>query len=477
MKHQTIYNQKTALSISFLFAAIVFGFSYDFGMFWDNVLFASKMGNQIYENGLFNWTMPNEFDPGHPPFLGFLLAIFWTIFGHSLWVSHFLMFPFIVGIIFQLQKLLQVYVKNTKIRYFGLLLILADPTLLASFVLVNPETIIIFFFLLAVNGILYHQKKWKFLGLLFLSIITFRSMMLFAGIFLFQMLQSLIIHRKSFRQTLHLKILSTYLLASLPGVIFVIWRLTTKGWLQTHANSPWSSYWQLPSFTEFLKNIAVLIHRYIDFGRVFLLLFLVISLYYYRKRITHHPQYPQLLLLSFSSVFFVIIAVLFSTNAFSHRYFIVSYISFTLLTFLIIYQFIQYKKTVYTLLFLGLLTGNLWVYPEKIAQGWDATLAHVPYHSLRVDAINFLDQKKISIQEVGTFFPNYNPIDEIELNGDQRSFSAFNKENNVVLYANVYNLDDETYENLHKNYKEIQQFKKWNIYVSIFKKKTPPPRD
>ena len=76
MKHQTIYNQKTALSISFLFAAIVFSFSYDFGMFWDNVLFASKMGNQIYENGLFNWTMPNEFDPGHPPFLGFLLAIF-----------------------------------------------------------------------------------------------------------------------------------------------------------------------------------------------------------------------------------------------------------------------------------------------------------------------------------------------------------------------------------------------------------------
>ena len=291
MKHQTIYNQKTALSISFLFAAIVFGFSYDFGMFWDNVLFASKMGNQIYENGLFNWTMPNEFDPGHPPFLGFLLAIFWTIFSHSLWVSHLLMFPFVVGIIFQLQKLLQVYVKNTKTRYFGLLLILADPTLLASFVLVNPETIIIFFFLLAVNGILYHQKKWKFLGLLFLSIITFRSMMLFAGIFLFQMLQSLIIHRKSFRQTLHLKILSTYLLASLPGVIFLIWRLTTKGWLQTHANSPWSSYWQLPSFTQFLKNIAVLLHRDIDFGRVFLLLFLVISLYYYRRRIKHHPHY------------------------------------------------------------------------------------------------------------------------------------------------------------------------------------------
>ena len=49
-------------------------------MFWDNVLFASKMGNQLYYNDLFNWTMPDSFDPGHPPFLGFLLAITWKIF-------------------------------------------------------------------------------------------------------------------------------------------------------------------------------------------------------------------------------------------------------------------------------------------------------------------------------------------------------------------------------------------------------------
>ena len=81
-------NTSQKLLISIGVGTFLFIISYDFGMFWDNVLFASKMGNEIYNNGFFDWTMPNEFDPGHPPFLGALLAIFWKIFGHSLWISH-----------------------------------------------------------------------------------------------------------------------------------------------------------------------------------------------------------------------------------------------------------------------------------------------------------------------------------------------------------------------------------------------------
>jgi hypothetical protein len=161
------YGQKKALSISFLFGLIVFMISYDFGMFWDNVLFASKMGNEIYNNGFLNWTMPNEFDPGHPPFLGVILAFFWKIFGHSLWVSHLAMLPFMIGAIYQLQRFIAYFVSNNTMILLGLLLVVADPSLSASFVLVNPETIIIFFFFLAVNGILYQEKKWQFIGLFF----------------------------------------------------------------------------------------------------------------------------------------------------------------------------------------------------------------------------------------------------------------------------------------------------------------------
>tara|TARA_B110000902_G_scaffold4936_1_gene5778 strand:- start:652 stop:1191 length:540 start_codon:yes stop_codon:yes gene_type:complete len=175
--------------------------------------------------------------------------------------------------------------------------------------------------------------------------------------------------------------------------------------------------------------------------------------------------------LSICAVFFVIIAVLFSTNAFGHRYFIVSYISFILLAFIVLKEMKKFSKPLYLLLLAGLITGNLWVYPERTSQGWDASLAHAPYHSLRKEAINSLDTMNIDISEVASFFPNYNKIDEIDLNGNQKSFTKFTNNSNYVFYSNVYNLSDKDYELLNNNYLEIKRFKRVNIVVSILKKR------
>ena len=148
------YQKNTFLKllVSITMGFLFYIFSYDFGMFWDNVLFASKMGNEIYNNGFFDFTIPDHFDPGHPPFLGVYLASFWKIFGRSLWICHLAMLPFIIGSIYQFQRFISYYTNNKIFILLGLLLILSDPTLSASFVLVNPETIIIFFFFLAVKN-------------------------------------------------------------------------------------------------------------------------------------------------------------------------------------------------------------------------------------------------------------------------------------------------------------------------------------
>ena len=457
--------------ISTLIAILIFCFSYDFGMFWDNVLFASKMGNQLYENGLFNWNMPIEFDPGHPPFLAFLLALVWKIFGHSLWVSHLLMLPFVAGTIYQIHRLVFFYTKSNLTSIAGLVLILCDPTLLTSFVLVNPETLILFFFFLTLNGFLYEQKRLKFIGLLFLSIITFRSMMLFAGFFVFEILNTHFIQKRSIKKLINLKFLGFYFLASFPAIVFIGWRLLTKGWLQTHPDSPWASYWHLPSINEFIRNMIVLIWRYLDFGRIFIFIFLLIGLWYLKKNGKLNNSIRQLLLLAFTSVFFVLIAVLSSTNAFGHRYFIVAYVCFILIAYLTIQHISKYRKLIYTSLMIGLLSGNLWIYPEKISQGWDATLAHIPYHQLRLEAIEFLDQENIHIEQVSTFFPNYNSIDQIDLNGDHRKFDRFNDDSSYVFYSNVYNITDEQYDSLQNDYQEIKRFESFSIYISILKKR------
>ena len=97
-----------------LLGVCIFFLSKSNGMFWDNVLFASKMGNHLFDNSIFNWTIPNEFDPGHPPFLGFLLAISWKILGHKLWVSHLLILPFTIGVFHQLYKFISYFIKERK---------------------------------------------------------------------------------------------------------------------------------------------------------------------------------------------------------------------------------------------------------------------------------------------------------------------------------------------------------------------------
>ena len=442
-------------------------------MFWDNVLFASKMGNELYANSIFNWTMPDSFDPGHPPFLGFLLALFWKILGHKLWVSHLLMLPFVIGFFFQLYEFILYFVKEQRVAFFAFLLVIADPTVATTLVLVNPEIIILFFFFLAINGILKRKNNLKFIGLFFLSIITFRSMMLFAGIFIFDIVNSLFIYRKKLKSFFNLKFLLFYLLASLPAFVFITWRLATKGWLQTHPNSPWAGLWQIASPEIFFKNCVVLIWRYLDFGRVFIFLFLLISLLRFGKKIVKSTKNKQLLAISICAVIFIVFISLFATNTFGHRYFTVAYIGFILFSFLLIAEFYKSKKIIYFFLFVGLLSGNLWIYPKKTSQGWDATLAHVPYHSLRLEAIDYLNKEAIKIEEVASFFPNYTTLDLIDNTGNQHSFSKFNGKNKYVFYATVYNLSDKELNKLDKNYAILKQFNNFNIHIIIYILDTP----
>lgn len=445
----------------------IFLFSYDFGLFWDNVLFASKLGNHLYYNHIFNWIIPNAFDSGHPPFLGFLLAVLWKIFGHHLWVAHLVMLPFTFGFFYQLFKFVFYFTKSYTRSFFGFLLIIIDPTLSAQLIIVNPEIIILFFFFLAINAILYKNNLLKVIALLFLSLISLRSMMICSGIFLFDVLNNLIIHKK--RPVLTLKFILNYIIGSIPGVLYLLWRYIEKGWFLTHDNSPWANNHQFVNLKLFIRNGIVLIQRYADFGRIVLLFFLIFSFVKFHKKIL--KQYQQLVLLAFLPISVVLILSLLSTNPFGHRYFIISYIVLNLMVFLILIHFYKKRKALYILFVLALITGNLWIYPKKIAQGWDASLAHVPYYTLRDQAIKYLDNENIPIEKTASFFPNLCTIDEVDLNNDQRRFEQYNEHNAYIFYSNVYNLSDAAYDDLDKNYTIIKQFKKFRIHIYILKRK------
>jgi hypothetical protein len=294
-------------------------------------------------------------------------------------------------------------------------------------------------------------------------------MMLAGGVFLFDLFNQLIINRKSIKSIFNFDFIITYFIGSLSAVTYITWRLLLKGWIQTHENSPWQSFWHFASLKEFLLNIIIYIQRHLDFGRVFIFLFILFSIYKYKKDF-FNKSINQLIILAVSLTFFVTTTSLLATNTMGHRYFITSYLIAILISFITIKRFYSKKKLIYIFLFVGLITGNLWVYPRNISQGWDASLAHIPYYSLRVKAIEYLAKNDIMIEKTATFFPNATVIDNVDLSGNLSKFEKYNSTNKYIFYSNVYNLSDEIYKNLDLNYTIIKKFEKYRIHIYIYKR-------
>ena len=196
----------------------------------------------------------------------------------------------------------------------------------------------------------------------------------------------------------------------------------------------------------------------------------------FQRKIFLDKKNKKLLLLAFSSVFFVASISLVAINPFGHRYFIVSYLIFALVAFRGLSLLPRKrKKLVYGLLIASLVSGNLWVYPREISQGWDASLAHVPYFELRQKAIQYLDENNIPIHKTGTFFPNGGKIDKIDLSNDSRAFLNFKAEEPYVFYSNVYNLSDGEISLIDANYKTIKVFRSGTVKIEILQHKLKKP--
>ncbi len=467
-------NYKRIISLSIISAIIVF-LSLDFGMFWDNVLFGSKVGNELFQNGIFNWgSISIANDAGHPPFLATLLAAGWKVFGKSLAVSHWIMYPFIFGALWQLYAFTSYFVKGKLQQALAFVLVVADPTLLSQVVLVGPEIIHVFLFFMALNAMLRNDLYLKVIGLALLGLVSYRGMMLCAGLFLIDMTIYTLINKRTFKSFFSKSTFFIYLISSIPSVIYIVWRLVVKGWVISQPLHQWGSALQFTSFTDFLinfaRNLLILGFQFADFGRLVIILFILFTFYKKRKNIKWE-KYNYLLAIAICSTIIVVVTSLIIKNTMGHRYYVVSYISIALLSFVLIKE---YKNTIaiYVSLLLALIMGNFIVYSDSFAQGWDSSLAHLPYWNLRHKAINYMDGANLSIDKTATFFPNSTTIDNIDLNGDQRSFINFTGIEQYVFYSNVYNLTDKELQTLKQEYHVIKSFEQRNVRIEIMERTT-----
>jgi hypothetical protein len=466
----TLSRKETFLLLPFfIFYALITILVSHHSFFWDKDIIFSKIAYWLLENK-FSLLLPDSLDTGYFPSLGYLLAMVWLITGKSLFVMHILMLPFSIGIVVQLYRFLRYYMPQ-KMIYPVMILVLADTTLMTQSIVFSTDLVMIFFLLLSLNSILFNKRMMLMVAVFGLLFSHMRGVMGMAMIGLFDLYKNRI-----WEKPIHkLPLLSAYLPALLIFTAYIVFHYIKKGWIGYHENSPWIGCFEIVDGKGFFRNIIIVAWRLIDYGKIFIIAMLIfLAFQFHKRKYSIDKTLADLVILLGLSVLTCVPSALVYKVLNSHRYFLPITIILTIITGYMLYQVIpsgKLRKSLYWIMLLGLLSGNCWTYPDTIAKGWDATLAHIPYYSLRNKMIAYIDSSNISFSDIGTEVPNNNPLKYYDLSDDERYIPIKDlKRNKYIFYSNIYNMfTDEEIMMLKRYWTVEKEFRCLLVRVTLYK--------
>lgn len=459
----------------FLFFTILTVYVSNNIFFWDTVLLGAKHASFYYDTNFQTILMPDSLDCGHIPFFGAYLALIWVIFSKSLLISHLAMLPFLYGIVYQLYIFAKRYISFEYIIP-ALILILADTTLLGQSILVSPDIPLVFLFFLGLNSVLDNKRIFLSISILGLFMVSMRGMMLAMSL----LALDIIINIQFTNLKLLIKKLLIQSIAYLPALFLFIayygYHYIEKGWLVTRPHSPWSGNFEVVSLFGVLKNSGILIWRLIDYGRIFIWITTFILIIKHLHVLLKDKKAKQIILIFCLSMCSILIVWLCLSSMSCHRYLLPEYLILAVFAAYLIFEKIKSHKikyVVFTFTLLGLLSGNFWIYPEKIAQGWDSTLAQLHYYKTRNEIMSYIKEQNIPLNQIGCAFPNIEELKYLDLSNSSESFNIKdNKSIPYILYSNVYNdFSDAEIDSLKQNYILIKESSECGVYMKLYAKK------
>ncbi len=452
--------------------------------FWDTIQLGSKHAHFFYETNFRSVILPVEIDSGHLPAFGMYLAALWKIFGKTLPVSHFAMLPFLWGILFFLLKIGEKLAGKSAAPWL-VLLCFSSPVLAAQSMLISPDVVLVCFFLMAFLAIMEGKSAWLALAVAGLGMVSTRGMMLAVGLYFF----SLFVSPRPKDISLFFKKIIPFLPGGLLVAAFLFYHWHQTGWIGYHEDSTWAQSFVRVNFLGVLRNVAVFGWRMLDFGQVFLWAGLFMgSFLLLKKRNWKLPAFDrfstgwQLVVLILLVALAIVPAQLPYKGLLGHRYLLPLSLSGYFAFFYLAFNALKkvktaekLRKSLFAMAVLGMATGNLWIYPENISQGWDSTLAHWPWYQLQKEAGDFMHQVGVDPGRVGTAFPGIGPREDRELNGVGEGLVEKDMATNCyILYSNIMNdfSDEETAE-LKSNWQPVFRAEKRGVFLVLYKNPNP----
>ncbi|MBI2968828.1 MAG: hypothetical protein HYY40_13595 [Bacteroidetes bacterium] len=468
-----------SLGITFFLAGIMTFFSADIPFFWDEVYYI-QAAHDFFDSG-FATLIPGEGrDPGHFSLYGFYMALSWKLFGKSLVVSHIALLPVILGIIWEYFKLALKFIP-VKFIAPAMLLLIAEPALATQTILMGHDLFLVYFFLLGLNGLLSGNNFIYSLALCFLPACSIR------GIFSF--LALLILHlvlRPFNAKRVNGK---TEWLAYLPSIVlftcWIIYHKNSTGWMLIPPGDILYSRELLPA-ALMVKRTILILWQVIDSGRVFLWVFIALSLAYYflhKKKSLHHGSMHDKSFIFLLMLLFIPLGICISYIAplnltTNHHYYLTTFLvsHIAVLWFFELFSFRKVFRYILMAIFCtGLITGNLWIYSGGFSNGWDSSLKILPYFKLKKELINYVRQEKINPVSVGARFPMYDEHNISYLEDSLFAFSAIGNSSfssfHYILLSNIPNIfTKEEQDVLHNRWIVIKEFRSGQVYIKLFRR-------
>jgi hypothetical protein len=465
------------LAIYTILAIISMNYCY----FWDVIQQVSNEAQWFYRTDFSSLLIPagNEFGVSatgyHPPLMGLMTAFLWKVFGYKLWVSHAFTAFWAVLLIYNSWRLISSLLPKKHIGWV-FLIVLLEPTILTQFVIASPDFILFTAFVISLRAMLERKPVWLAVGLIFLCGINMRGV--FVGLMLFfahlyfdcQSLNNQKYSLKKFTKTL-----LPYLPVFFILLAYYIYYFASQGWFFT--DSAYSEHYSLPqSIKGVAVHFAAFILRSVESGRIVIWLFAAYfaALIFIKKKITLSKEEKTLALFVLLMNGLYLLFVFITQMPFGARYFMPQFFALSLVVFLVLIRYFNDKKLkiIFPVILVFTLTGHFWIYPEKISQSWDSTLAHISYYEVRKECFEYIDNNNFDYNVFAAGFNLYGNRNRIELTNENKTLGASFENAKYFIYSNISNLEDENVDELKDTTKwtPIKHFEKFPVFITIYQR-------
>lgn len=431
--------------------------------FWDTIL-TSTIAQWFYDEGIQNAIPPLTWDAGHPTLFQIYLSSVWKIFGQSLTVSHWAMYPFLIWMLGAFLYLLQTLKVSKNAQIFGLLCVLIHPYILTQSTLISYDILQIAFFLTAFIGILQQRSSFIFVGIALLSACSVRGQILSALLLLSYFM---LYYRQG------AKVILTIILSILPAILWNVYHFQQTGWMLSTPSESWENHRSIASFSQIVKNIFGVSRSFMDYGAAALSLTFLVSLRHFKtlKEVSSHKKFIFIFLIVYLGSMCVMLLL---NNPIGHRYFMILHVGM-ILWLCIIWEKLQWKKMIVAGTFICFASGHFWLYPSPISNGWDVTLQYISYEKNRAELHQYIQDQQIKTSDIASAFPLFCSLQQTDLVKGERMLDISEQEtlnSDYIAFSPVCNdmkhIDKEQLENKHQL---IKVFGKGMTRVELYGKK------